>query len=410
VPVLKASSGLDKVSVVLPVCYLVFSWVWFFALAFNQIAVEMQTYQEDVYLAEDNGLIEELQEALTELPGSKQLIRRGLTAPEYAPDVPVLTVDLRLVELATVHEYAEVIGHIAKRHGFFVRDVEEVYQSRSNMLEVVIGDEQHEELKVRLLIAKSAWPAAGVWCLWPGAVPGVFPRIAPRAKLAIVIDDWGYDWEAAPWFLDFPRPFTGAVLPHLPMSTIHGQTLSERGKGVILHQPMEPLNKDVDPGPGAIYAGLGYPEIARCLQDNWASVPQARGMNNHMGSKATADVDTMSRVVQWLGKKGYFFLDSNTTAESVVISVSEQWALPSVKNDRFLDHEDDVETIKLRIQELVDMALTRGYAVGIGHVRPKTYQALKEMIPYIDRAGVELVTIDQILPSGGNNLHASGTD
>ncbi len=379
------------ISILLSFCYFVLTSLVLFSFSFVEDRAETvpQSYEQD--------LVKELTSHLAELPGGKY-------TGYLAPTLPIYTVDLRLQHIHLVRDYAQRIMAFAQTTGLVITDVQENYGPRFNQVEIVLDGKAKGRLQVRLLLDKSAWPVSGIWALWPGAVPGVFPKVPPRGRLALVIDDWGYDWEAAPLFLALPRSFTGAVLPHLSFSVIHSQALYLRGKGVILHQPMEPLDENADPGPGAIYVGLDDQEIGELLAANLAAVPHARGMNNHMGSRVTADEETMTKVLQWLKEHGYYFLDSYTTAQSVVAQVGLRQAIFTLKNDKFLDHEDDVDTIKGKIKELVDLAVARGYAIGIGHVRMKTYQALWEMLPYIDAAGVELVTIDELLEGNGLDL------
>ena len=70
-----------------------------------------------------------------------------------------------------------------------------------------------------------------------------------------------------------------------------------RGHEVYLHLPMEPIGSP-DPGPNAILVGLEPDELRRRLGWAFDRVPLATGVNNHMGSRATSEPETMLKVLQ----------------------------------------------------------------------------------------------------------------
>lgn len=218
-----------------------------------------------------------------------------------------------------------------------------------------------------------------------------------RPRIAIVIDDWGYDWSAAPGFLDFPARLTVAVLPFLPHSVEQAEKALAAGHEVIVHMPMEPLNGALDIGPGGVYVGMDEEAIARAVREALAAVPGAVGLNNHMGSRATAEPAVMRAVLRVLKEEGKFFVDSYTTAATVGPAVARELGVPFAVNQVFLDHESDEEYVKRQIRRLANLARQRGYAVGIGHVRPHTYRALAEMLPELLAEGFEFVTLSEVL-------------
>ena len=110
-------------------------------------------------------------------------------------------------------------------------------------------------------------------------------RFLPR--LALIIDDWGYDWQTADEFLSLDLPFTAAVLPGREKTREQAALLRERGHEVILHLPMEPLDPDLELDDGYITTNLDEAEIRRRVEEALASV--GRWRCNHMGSKATSD-------------------------------------------------------------------------------------------------------------------------
>ncbi len=218
-----------------------------------------------------------------------------------------------------------------------------------------------------------------------------------RPSLAIVIDDWGNSSSHAAGFLQYPFPLTTAILPFLPKSFQLAVQLGEKGHEVILHQPMEPLNEYLDIGRGGILSSMDEIEIRSNLEKNLQHLPMVVGVNNHMGSKATAEIDVMEAVLKTLKERGLYFLDSSTTTMSVVDQKAPVIGIPYAINNQFIDNVNQVDAIKQELRKSIQRALNHGSAIAIGHVRPATAEALWEMIPEFVMAGIQIVPVSKLL-------------
>jgi polysaccharide deacetylase 2 family uncharacterized protein YibQ len=215
--------------------------------------------------------------------------------------------------------------------------------------------------------------------------------------LAVVVDDWGYDSTAARQLINYPLPLTVAILPYLPASTQLAVSAAEKGHDVILHQPMEPLDGTLDPGPGAIYLDMDGEEIAAQLMANLHHLPWVVGINNHMGSRATSDEQVMEHVFSILQDTGLFFLDSYTINTSIAGQVAQNSGVPYAVNDLFIDNLNEEDYIMEQIRQGLSLAQRRGSAIIIGHVRARTASALWRMLPEIIASGVRLVPVTALL-------------
>lgn len=186
--------------------------------------------------------------------------------------------------------------------------------------------------------------------------------------MAIIIDDAGYNLGELQAFLDLPMPLTIAVLPDLPHSTEAARRVVAAGKDLILHGPMEP-DGGQNPGPGVILAGMAPDRIREMLDQDFASVPGAIGMNNHMGSRATADPEVMRAVLGYLRDHGKLFVDSRTTAETAGPRVAQEMKIPILQRNVFLDDDTREEQISSWFDKAVEEARTRGSVIAIGHVQ-----------------------------------------
>ena len=227
---------------------------------------------------------------------------------------------------------------------------------------------------------------------------------SPRApgpdagRIAIVIDDLGNDRAALERIARWPWPVAGAVLPGLPGSTDAARELARSGKEVLLHLPMEPDGYPaVQPGPGVILRSDSDEEIASTVAADLEWVPGAVGVNNHMGSAATADSRVMRAVVRVLSQRGLFLLDSRTTEASVARRVAEEGSVPAVSRRVFLDSVVSESAVARSFQQLLRTARTEGPAIAIGHPHRATMDVLERELPRLAEERVKLVPVSTLV-------------
>ncbi len=212
--------------------------------------------------------------------------------------------------------------------------------------------------------------------------PAVPPDPDRRPRVAIIIDDLGYDLQMAERFLDIKATLTYAILPHSPYARQIANAASLNGSEVMLHLPMEPDEyPEVDPGPGALLSDMTPDERIRVLRENLDAVPFVSGVNNHMGSKMSANDDHMNQILSIIKKRGLFYIDSMTTHNSRARSSARLFQVPFARRDIFLDHDPEPESISRRLDQLVGLAELNGHAIGIAHPYEATYQVLSEKLP-----------------------------
>jgi polysaccharide deacetylase 2 family uncharacterized protein YibQ len=217
-------------------------------------------------------------------------------------------------------------------------------------------------------------------------------------RIALIIDDIGFSSFRARKFLDLKIPITFSVLPRLKKSFDLAVEIHEKGHEIMLHQPMEPSNPELDPGPGALYLGFSAAKIARVIDENFGSVPFATGVNNHMGSKYTESQNEVNEVMKVINRGGLFFVDSLTTSHSKAYETARRMHLPSACRNRFLDNNLEESAIHFQLRRLMGCALRYGHAIGIGHPYPKTAEALDRFSDEFDQYGISLVHVSQVLP------------
>ncbi|MFC5404153.1 divergent polysaccharide deacetylase family protein [Cohnella soli] len=221
-------------------------------------------------------------------------------------------------------------------------------------------------------------------------------------QIAVVIDDFGNGMKGTPQMLDLPIKLTVAVMPFLPTTKADAEAAFRKGHDVIVHMPMEPV-KGLKSwlGPGAITTDLSDEEIRRRVEAAIAEVPHAIGMNNHMGSKATADARVMKVVLQVCKEKGLFFLDSRTSFKTVVPKVAGELGVTTLRNDVFLDDVYTHSHVMHQISVVKKFIESHDKCIVIGHVgSPGLYTsgALKQAIPELTGKAT-FVPLSRLLPS-----------
>ena len=219
-----------------------------------------------------------------------------------------------------------------------------------------------------------------------------------RPRLAIVIDDLGRNLERAAELAALPLPLTFAIFPRLENSTRVAAYFADHHRDIILHAPMEPRGyPSVDPGPGALLSTMGEAELSAVLIENLQSLPGIIGVNNHMGSRLTADSQKMAQVMKILKGRNLFFLDSRTIADTVAYKKAVEAGIPALQRDIFLDNVPDEEHIIEQFRALVEIARVKGSAIGIGHPYPETVAALGTLSEMAEQVGVEIVALRELV-------------
>jgi polysaccharide deacetylase 2 family uncharacterized protein YibQ len=188
-----------------------------------------------------------------------------------------------------------------------------------------------------------------------------------------------------------PYPLTVSVLPHLPLSAEIADEAARRGDEVMLHLPMQPDSENAASGTVELRPGMPAAEVRSVLIGMLATVPHASGVNNHEGSRATADVRLMAALMPDLHERGLFFIDSRTTASTVAYDTARLFGVPAASRKVFLDDSLDGKAIENQIDLAVRDADHDGDAIAIGHPHPQTIAVLREMLPRLKQQGVRLV-------------------
>jgi polysaccharide deacetylase 2 family uncharacterized protein YibQ len=209
--------------------------------------------------------------------------------------------------------------------------------------------------------------------------------------VAVLFDDAGGSVEDIEAIIALRRPVTIAVLPGLRFSRDVAARAREAGLEVFLHLPLEAGDSTKALGPGGITTAMNDEEIASAVQAALASVPGASGVNNHMGSKGTADERVMRAVLGVVKARGLVWVDSRTTTATVGARLASEMGIPAASRHVFLDNDDDAAAIRTQIERLIDVARRQGEAVAIGHAHRLTAQVLREMLGEFDKLGIELV-------------------
>ncbi len=219
----------------------------------------------------------------------------------------------------------------------------------------------------------------------------------PVRVVALCVDDFGFfNNQLVKDFLDLDIPLTISVIPGLKYSAKICLAAAEEGKDVLCHLPMEAEKEAWDSGEiPLIRTGMKAAEIEKAVAQALETTPGAIGINNHMGSKATADRALMKAVLGLCRERGIFFFDSMTTSHSVVGDVAKEVGASTASNDLFVDGGDGETRENMR--KLLSIAARRGSAIGIVHVRPQTLEDLRWMIDEARKEGIEFITISQMI-------------
>jgi polysaccharide deacetylase 2 family uncharacterized protein YibQ len=218
-----------------------------------------------------------------------------------------------------------------------------------------------------------------------------------RPKVAIIIDDLGYDSKIASSLIQLDFPLSFSVLPCAPFTKRIAAQANQEGCELMLHLPMEPRNfPSVNPGPGALFLSMNEDEMIRILDQDLREIQGVQGVNNHMGSLFTEDESKMLVILKALKRRNLFFVDSRTTSGTVGFKLAKEIGLPTAGRSVFLDNDLSQKAIKIQVERLCNMARHTGFAIGIGHPHKETLEVLEEYCPKI-KAEFCVVPVSELL-------------
>ncbi|MCC8459437.1 divergent polysaccharide deacetylase family protein [Photorhabdus aegyptia] len=226
---------------------------------------------------------------------------------------------------------------------------------------------------------------------------------ASAARLAIVIDDFGYRPHNENKILQMPVAVSIAILPDSP----HGREMAEKaykqGREILIHLPMAPLSKQLLE-PDTLQPTMSSEEIDRIIQRAIQKVPYAVGINNHMGSAMTSSLPGMQKVMRSLSRYNLYFLDSVTIGNSQATKAAQGTPVRVIRRNVFLDDVQSEAETRHQLNRAISIARKNGSAIAIGHPHSTTIRALQQMLPTLP-ADIELVSPSRLLsgkPVGDN--------
>ena len=222
------------------------------------------------------------------------------------------------------------------------------------------------------------------------AAGGTAPRIA------FILDDVGFNVERVRPFLELGAPLTYAILPHMQFSGSLAEKIHGRGHEIMLHQPMEPHNSSLNPGPGGLYLSQSKQEMERILLRNLENIPHAAGFNNHMGSRFTESRPKMQEALAFFLEQEFYFVDSCTSERSVGFATARDMNMMAACSHEFTDNIRTASAVYGQLVKLKAHAIKHGCAVGIGHPWPETAQGLGQFQKELKGSNFKMVYASQI--------------
>lgn len=215
-------------------------------------------------------------------------------------------------------------------------------------------------------------------------------------RIAIIIDDLGYQYADGLRAINLPGPVGYAVLPATPSGRALAHTAHEHGKEVLLHLPFEAVDRENSDEPGAITLDMNHDAFRRAFASALESVPHAVGVSNHRGSLLTRHPGHMSWLMEEIAAhEGMFFVDSYTTHHSVALQMAGENGVAATRRHVFLDNDRSAVAIQREFARLTRLAQRDGLAIAIGHPYPETLDFLEAALARLDASEIELIPVSQ---------------
>lgn len=218
---------------------------------------------------------------------------------------------------------------------------------------------------------------------------------AQAGKLAIVIDDFGYRKSIEEQIILLSTEITVSILPNSPNAEKIAFYAHEQGNDIMIHLPMAPISKQYLEK-DTLTPDMSQEEIQRIISEAILKVPYAIGLNNHMGSKMTTNVEGMRKVMESLLNYPLFFLDSRTIAQSKAMAIAREYRIPAIRRDIFLDDLKDEKSIMIQFDLAIELARKHKQAIVIGHPYFATLNVLQQKLAQLPD-DIELVKLSSLI-------------
>lgn len=215
-----------------------------------------------------------------------------------------------------------------------------------------------------------------------------------QSHLAIIIDDIGYRPKEDAAIYAMPKEISVAIIPSSPYAKQQNEFAKQQNRDVLIHLPMQPMgNHKIEAGGLAL--GMSQERVQEIVQNAKKIVSAAIGLNNHMGSAATADEDLMNKLMTTLKEQHLFFLDSRTIGRSVATKIAKQKGISTLERNIFLDDSDKLIDVQNQFHQAIHYARKHGTAIVIGHPRKNTIAVLQNELQKLPK-DIQLVNIGSL--------------
>lgn len=214
---------------------------------------------------------------------------------------------------------------------------------------------------------------------------------------SIIIDDLGNNIEYGNDIVTLPGDLTIAILPATRFARDIARLATKNNKEVMLHLPMQSVEHH-EHSPGMLDLHMTKTEFIKQLQLDLSAVPYIRGVNNHMGSLLTRHPGHMSWLMEELSRRSdLYFIDSKTTNQSIADKIADEYNVPNLSRDLFLDPDDNKNTLRKQFDLFIKKINHNGYALAIAHPYPATIKFLKAHLDELEKQGIRLVPVSKLI-------------
>lgn len=230
-----------------------------------------------------------------------------------------------------------------------------------------------------------------------------------RARVAIIIDDMGLDRGRSEHAIALPGPLTLSFLAYARDLPQQAALAHRAGHELMVHVPMEPMGRMLVADPNQLDVAMSREEVLTRLRWDLSRFEGYVGINNHMGSRFTADAPAMRPVLEELKARGLLFIDSRTTPSTAGAEIARELGVPHASRDVFLDYEVSIAAVEAQLAELERVARRNGSAIAIGHPHDQTLEVLQRWLRELPQKGLALVPVSAIVRERGSRELARGT-
>ncbi len=224
-----------------------------------------------------------------------------------------------------------------------------------------------------------------------------FERDGKKPMIAIIITGLGHNKTVTDHAMALNENITLSFSPYARGIEQLGASARLAGHEVMVDLPVDPANYPAaDPGPYGLLLEKPPEENESRLRWLMMRIPTSVGFVTPRNERYTSSIEHTKILTQSLANRGLMLVLARDTSKNETKEILSQTTAVNVVADFVIDEDLSEATIKAKLVSIEQLALQRGFAVGIAQPYPVSVAQIMQWADTLAAKGILLVPISAV--------------